>query len=370
MPNVWQVAAGDQSRFYAGLFRKHDLMFIGPGHFGPYDRRHYDDVVEKNPWMKEAAATVRRFVEKPKADDIVLLRSGNELSAIGVIPHDGGYEWRSEFEDVHGWDLQHTRRVAWQSELPHDLLDTLDGRDNFFGSLRQMRKFSAINDAARLNRLKDHFGEFANAAERSLKTLPLPPPSPLTNEQLGEALYDKGLAHEVVTRLLDAIEQIRRIGRWYHDSAASGERPSEHEIIAYMVLPLLMALGWSQQLVSVEWKKIDLAAFDFTPTVPENCALICEAKLLQIGLAPALGQALGYVDRHNLNRCRTILLSDGLIYYLYGRQGVNERGDVDWSSTPNGYLNIELIRTDHIASPGTNAVETLLHMTPAKVLQY
>ena len=27
------------------------------------------------------------------------------------------------------------------------------------------------------------------------------------------------------------------------------------------MLPLLLALGWSEQLLAVEWKKIDLAAF-------------------------------------------------------------------------------------------------------------
>lgn len=34
-PQVWQMAAGEEGRFYDDLFLKHDVMFLGPGGFGP-----------------------------------------------------------------------------------------------------------------------------------------------------------------------------------------------------------------------------------------------------------------------------------------------------------------------------------------------
>jgi hypothetical protein len=30
MANVWQIEAGDFGRDYSGLFKRHDLMFMGP----------------------------------------------------------------------------------------------------------------------------------------------------------------------------------------------------------------------------------------------------------------------------------------------------------------------------------------------------
>ena len=46
----------------------------------------------------------------------------------------------------------------------------------------------------------------------------------------------------------------------------------------------MKALGWSEQLLAVEWNKIDLAVFQATPRTPDKCALLCEAKSLGHGL--------------------------------------------------------------------------------------
>ncbi len=70
---------------------------------------------------------------------------------------------------------------------------------------------------------------------------------------------------------------------WYREYGHASARPDEHEVVAHMVLPLLLALGWSEQLLAVEWHKVDLAGFWGTPTIPENCVLMCEAK----GVGPA-----------------------------------------------------------------------------------
>ncbi len=57
-------------------------------------------------------ADLRRFCEGMNIGDVIVLRRGtNSLLAVGEIV--GEYEWREEFGDVEGWDLQHCRRVRW-----------------------------------------------------------------------------------------------------------------------------------------------------------------------------------------------------------------------------------------------------------------
>ena len=44
--NVWQIACGETGRRYDDLFLTHDVMFCGPGRYGPYNERVYSDSEE------------------------------------------------------------------------------------------------------------------------------------------------------------------------------------------------------------------------------------------------------------------------------------------------------------------------------------
>ena len=128
-----------------------------------------------------------------------------------------------------------------------------------------------------------------------------------------------------------------------------------------MILPLMLALGWSEQLLAVEWHKIDLAAFRGTPTTAEKCVLVCEAKGYGHGLQNIFQQAQQYAELFKLDHCKKILLTDGGRMYLY------ERKDKDWNNQPTGYLNVNLIRTNHIAPQNTNAIDTIVALTPSGI---
>lgn len=136
------------------------------------------------------------------------------------------------------------------------------------------------------------------------------------------------------------------------------ERPTEHEVVAHIILPLLIALGWSEQLLAVEWRKIDLAIFSGTPTDQQRCRLVCEAKGIGHGLQDVLQQAVRYTDTLQLTACDKILLADGGRFYLYRRRA--ER----WGQQPSGYLNVLKIRENHLLPSGTNAIDTIIALTP------
>ncbi len=91
--------------------------------------------------------------------------------------------------------------------------------------------------------------------------------------------------------------------------------------------------------------------------------LVCEAKGLGHGLQDVFDQAVKYHRKHRLEACNKILLTDGARLYLY------ERRDGEWSDRAAGYLNVHFIRKNHLAPPNTNAVDTIVALTPTGVLR-
>ena len=301
--NVWQIAAGDSGRNYTDLFLDYDLMLIGPGDPGPFDWNLY-----QGGGRKSAGAgiinQIRAFHDDVQKGDIVVLRFGHVVQALGVIGEEG-YEWSSTFDDVFGWNLQHSRRVIWQTQLCKEI-GKIQKSSPLFGSRRQMPTFTAVRDRTALDPI-EHL--FEKCTVRPLKPKPTGVPEPMSLEALGQALFARGLSNDAVDKVIAAIERQRRLIKWYNQDGKESERPTEHEVVAHMILPLLLALGWSEQLLAVEWRKIDLAAFDSTPTTSANCVLACEAKASGHGLQNVREQAFNYTKKLQLKQCRKVLLT-------------------------------------------------------------
>ena len=290
------------------------------------------------------------------AGDIVLQRFGQRVIAIGVVAEDG-YEHSTTFDDVYGWDLEHTRRVIWQHHLADELRNIQSDRALFDGR-RQMPTFEGVNAEHVLDPIRHLFDR---CEERELADLPPEPRDPLSMDGLERALFGKGLAYDVAHRVRVAIEKQRQLIDWYESSGLAPNRPAEHEVVAHVILPLLMALGWSEQLLAIEWHKIDLAVFWQTPTDERHCKLVCEAKAMGKGLQDVLTQAERYVTKIGLDECDKILLTDGHQFYVYRRTADG------WTDQPTGYLNVFKIREHHVCPAGTDAVDTIMSLTPARV---
>jgi hypothetical protein len=346
---LWQVASGAEGRNYAHLCSLHDVMLIGPGDRGEYRRTTYAD--------EPMGPQIRSFVEGPRPDDIVLLRKGHAVVNVGKIPpaEVGGYEWNDAFADVLGWPLQHTRRVIWDESA----LAILPEPHQIFANYKQQKTFTAVHES----RFAPLIPALSDAIpDRLLADLPKVSPA-LTLEEVGLSLFEAGLSNDSVEKVIEAIERTRRLIRWYR-THQSGSRPSEMETVAHIIVPLLLALGWSEQLVGLEWNKVDLVLFDRTPTTVDNCVVICEAKRPGRGLDEVLAQARSYVQRLNLVRCRRILLTDGERILVYTRVGS------DWPETPDGYVNLSMIRTHHLLPPGRSAIAAIMDMMPARNYAY
>ncbi len=229
-----------------------------------------------------------------------------------------------------------------------------------FSHMKQIPTFSRVHVAKVLAPIEPLF---AQTRKRALKQLPSPLPKPLNMDEVGQELFSKGLPNDAVDKVLVAVERQRRLVKWYEKDKVKSGRPTEHEVVAHMVLPLMLALGWSEQLLAVEWRRIDLAGFSGTPTTEERCIFVCEAKGLGHGLQNVLQQAKLYVERLTLSNCCKILISDGVRLYLYGRK------NREWADMPIGYLNVNSIRTNHIAPENTNAIDTIMALAPSRIME-
>ncbi len=358
--NVWQIAAGEQGRYYDNIFLEYNIMFMGPGDFGKFDDIIYSLKVSEKLITNNKKNQVRKFVNGPKEGDIVLLRKGFAVISIGLVASDE-YLWDSRFDDVYGWDLQHTRRIAWQTEYESELkkIQKFDISNNkfvepLFGERIQNSTFTGVFDSKVIEPIKYLFDKLEMY---ELQSLDFSIPEPLSLDELGEMLFSKGLANDSVDQVISAIKRQRRLGKWYSTSSKENH-PTEHEVVAHMILPLMMGLGWSEQLLAVEWKKVDMAGFKSLPRANHNCILICEAKHMWHPLMPALDQAKGYITKLKLTDCKRIMLTDGLRIYLY-----EKKNDI-WEDEPSGYINVNLLRTNHLAPRDTNAIDTFMKLNP------
>ncbi|NCB66968.1 MAG: hypothetical protein EOM48_12505 [Bacilli bacterium] len=107
---IWQQASGDTNRDFSELCLKRDVILNGPGYAGEWPE--CQELLQADGWRGRKMADLRRFCEEMQIGDLVVLRRGtNSIFAVGEIA--GEYEWREEFGNVEGWDLQHCRRVRW-----------------------------------------------------------------------------------------------------------------------------------------------------------------------------------------------------------------------------------------------------------------
>ena len=212
-------------------------MLIGPGDPGSFEETLYRKALENKEISSSQYSQISAFNNKPAPGDIVLLRIGHKVIQIGTIPDasHGGYIWSEAFSDVKEWDLQHVRRVLWGDPK---LVSLIQGETPLFSNFKQQPTFTQVHEQRIIEKAKNLLGKFP---KRPLKDLPANVKD-MTTAEFGEELFKTGLSNESVEKAIEAIEKATRLQGWYWDA---DETPSEHEIIAHMTIPLMLALGWS-----------------------------------------------------------------------------------------------------------------------------
>ena len=148
-------------------------------------------------------------------------------------------------------------------------------------------------------------------AERFLNS----PPTHWQDVQLPELPEEEPHLAEVPQALQGIVAQAQDLSPLYWDRQGFGDCPTEDEMVAHLVVPFLLALGWPPECIAIKWHYIDVALFSALLRVPKNCRFVIEAKRLGAGVEGALEQGKGYVEK--LGVPRDVVVTDGIRYRMY-----------------------------------------------------
>lgn len=295
--NYWQIAAGEGARDYSDVFLQYGVVLMGSGHPGSF-LEHPENYKGRKGWQRKIVA----LAEGLKPGDVVILKRGygstGQVVAAGHVT--GGYEWFPQFDDVEGWDLQHGRRVTWVKEPQPRSVDGLAR-----GTISRVNK---VNPKKAADSLLEK--------GRQVETGKIPQPAnDISEEDLVYNLIENGLRPADAEAVIRAIFHVRRLASWY---LYSGQDLSEHEIRTFLIIPLLLALGWSEQRIKIEWRQTDISLFRDVFKKGTAPHVIIETKRMGTGLGYAEVQVANYAER--FPQCNMLVTSTGGRYQLYTKK--------------------------------------------------
>ncbi len=318
--NYWQVAAGSQGRDYAETFLSTGMAFVG-------------------------GETPEATIEKVDQRDVLVLKRGQEIVAVGeVVDRNdtiGGYgdkEWLYHFD---GWHLPAYRYVDWH--VPNATTTTRGLTRKTIQKLPQQRHRDLADEILRCP-VHEPNGE-------------PPPTKEVSDDQILRHLVAEGLRPDAADQLTNTFRRIRLLADYYY-KYREWRDVREHETRSFLVLPLLLSLGWAEQKLKVEHPvkrgKVDIAGFTESVHKPKSkCSLIVETKGFATGLDFAPEQAQRYVQ--DLESCQVLVVSNGHCYKAYRRQSTGE-----FSETPEAYLDLNRPRDRYPRNPDVGGALQLL----------
>jgi hypothetical protein len=305
---IWQIAAGSDSRDYTSDFIQFGMAFVG----GPDQ--------------------IARMHEVAEGDVVVLKRGQSRISAVGrVVTRDGrvgGCNDKAWLRDFDGWDLPAYCYVDWH--VPDEPIDV----QGLTRSTIQRVNQPHLRETA-LRVLDDY-------ALSPILTPEPPPTNKIADDDMLEFLVREGLRPSAAEDLTDAFRRIRLLARYYYNDC-DWKDVREHETRTFLIIPLLVALGWPEQRMKIELGvkngRVDIACF----TRPyrrvqgnangHDCALLLESKGFSQGLYYAHSQAKDYAE--SFPNCSVVVVSNGYCYKTYRRTDAG-----DFSLKPSAYLNL------------------------------
>lgn len=299
---VWQISAGANQRDYHRYFLDHGLAFVG--------------------WDKQ-----EKLLNLQPGDILALKRGLKEIIAIGkVVIVDGKHlgsgdkVWLNDFD---GWNLNCYVHVAWRR-----VKKPLNPKGLTMGTVKR------VNNAELRDQILTAYE--TGITVESLRQEP-EETKEVSDEEIVSSLVNEGLSPLQAEDLVAAFGRIRRLAHFYR-SHHWGD-VGEHEARTFLVVPLMLALGWSEQRMKIELGvrgegRIDLACFEYPYHMVEKrkCRLLIETKGFTQGLTFAPDQALRYAE-HFPER-PYLVVTNGYCYRLY------QPTESGYLQHPTAYMNL------------------------------
>lgn len=346
----WQIGAGDTNRNYASTLLNWDVMAMGPG-YGGASPACFEKTDKQFEYLHSKRSLIERFQHDVDIDDVVVLRLGTGLVyGVGLVKSE--YDWFDDFGDIDGWDLQHVRRVKWLWKPKVDENNVLQPEEFETYTMKFGQTIAELESEHLIKWIDDNV-DFSKDNE-PLKELPVSCVHEKCHEEpdldlIGELLFDEGISTNTIDVLMQEISNLVRLAKWYRTTE---QHPSESETVAFLAIPLLNALGWTPQRMSMEWNRVDIALFSRSRRKTENLISVVEAKKMDDSCLTAIGQARDYAQKHGSNLCKRLVVTDGVRYAVFLRDETERFAD-----SPASYLNLSRIRYNYpiLECPGARA---------------
>ena len=339
MSTYWQIAAGSAGRDYSNLFLKFGMAFFW----------------DEEPKIKEI-----------EVGDTVILKQGTMgiLAAGKVVQREDGKhngfgdkEW---LEDVDGWELPAYCYVDWKTPKSGGGKISVTGLDQ--------RRRSRVNKPDLQKEADDILAtgyppeetEYGGPKERK----------EVKDEELLERLVSEGLSAPSADELKNTVAKIRLLAGYYYKHP-DRNRVLEHETRTFLVVPLLLALGWSEQQLKIELKRVDIACFSKPyknwKESRGNCVAIIETKGFASGLDYAQNQIKSYSK--NFPNCKALITTNGYCYKIYLRNEVGSFPEDPYD--PSAYINLLKPRDQYPLNPqeGNGALDAIKWLLPNNLIQ-
>ena len=246
--------------------------------------------------------------------------------------------WLDDFGDIDGWDIQFVRRVRWLWKAANGQPKQFEPYALKFGdTVQKLRREGPVYEWLLETPEQDMgmpelLASFCEPEERVPE---------IDLDSVAEYLFDEGIAAGAINNLTANMRGLQQIASWY---GRTQTKPSEAETLTYLVVPLLRTLGWTPQRMAVEWEKIDIALFERLPRNDDNLAVVVEVKKFGKSCLTAASQASQYALEQHRDKCRRLIVTDGIRYGVYLKTGDNSFPD-----TPAAYMSLDRMVTDYPA---------------------
>ncbi len=337
----WQVAAGEGTRDFSDVFLQYGVMLMGTGHPGSFLKHpeRYRPYKGKKDWQRKIVT----LADEMNCGDVVVMKKrwGTKGAIVAAGRVTGEYEFLEPFDDVDGWDIRHGRKVNWFR--PGSPLN-VNGLAR--GTVSRVHRGQILKEADRL---------LEEGKEVAASEVPAPAKGVSEEDLVGNLIWN-GLRPADAEAVIRAIWHVRRLAGWY---VTRMDQINEHEIRTFLIVPILLALGWSEQRIKTEWNHTDISLFSEVFRKDSKPFLILESKRMGVGLGHAERQVQLYAKQ--FPNCNRLVTSTGDRYWLY----VKEEGEY-WDASRmkekhlQAYMNLFRLKDRHPYLPCVGGAPELL----------
>ena len=340
---VWQIAAGTWNRNYTKLFYDWGIATIGPGSEGKWDEKKYNS----NKVGERDKRLLKRLATEVKPNDYIILKVGKDAEAIGIVEeykNGKAYFWDENFKYIDGWQLGHCLKVKWREPEKEKKL-------KLSKTLAEQRFCRYSGDGEEIEKRFKSFKPVKSKSLEDIKRLGIP--KGLKDENYEEHLKPIFNDNDI-NKLKKFWKKISGLQKYAIDHDTSNY--SEEEAKIFFIVPILKALGWSNEHIAIEHEKVDILLSyrdfitrDFDNKEEKNKVdVIIESKRMDEGLGYAKDQVNNYSKKFKKDEIKYIV-SNGLVSYIYKKNEVNQLED------PIACLDIENLWIEHL--PYNNKVK-------------